>query len=108
MRIPVETCLYLRGIRSARIFGPESERSEWWAGDCWSGGASASTWEWRAFAPRSSFFSSPPSLINWGARRGRFGWGGFFFLVGGGWGGRGGGWGRGARGGHNAWIPQKE
>ena len=28
------TCRYLRGIRLGLTFGPESERSAWWAGDC--------------------------------------------------------------------------
>ena len=28
------TCRYFRGIRLGLTFGPESERSAWWAGDC--------------------------------------------------------------------------
>src|SRR5260370_36583387 len=99
MGTPVETCRYLRGIHSAHIFGPESERWEWWVGDCWSGGANGSTWEWRGLGSRGSFFFFGAAWVKWGARRGLSGCEDCFFLGGGGPGERGGGRGGEWRGG---------
>src|SRR5947208_579747 len=69
MGTPAEASPSLLGIHSDPIFGPGLERWEWWAGDCWSDGASASIWESRAVFERAIARRRGSSLRRFGTAK---------------------------------------